>query len=1002
MKPKNNYKYTITDRLGTYEVEPLGEGEFSLDYERENDDKLDYKINLSGKIVLVKTPYNRVMQMEGSVYRCDEQTLSVSKDCGGVLKPIFTGQISLNDAEFNLDKCKVILKTLDDARDKCINDGKSSKVNLMQLIYNRIIVKNKSYNGVIETKTCSTNSPAGGNGENPYYWCGSGQPEDGNWTCVSAMSQSPDGVHFHSSNVWKREIIEIDCSETPDPNWVLVEDNCATTGKKKYAQGVTLYNCSSSGTAPDEFGSYSYQWSCSVLGYDGNTYQIDNGLHFTDVMKELVKASCPNLTVKSDFFQINPDNISGTNYVTNKASRVNNIIVFQKSDVKRPNASGNASKLEISLEKMLEVLKTMFNVKWRIEGNFFRLEHISYFQKNNGFNITTSALKKYFVGKRIYTYESEKIPQKEVFDWKEKGENPDWKVEVEYSGCVTNKKDNIKSYVLDDVMTDVVYAMANPDPDSNKVDDQGFVLVSTKKINNEYFINTENSPNGSRLNNVFAFAQLFRDYQYYERPMKRGKVNGTQTQFISTIPTKKGEKFAIPLCPCNTDFNPDDFITTALGEGIVSGARFRFKDEMLELDLLYESNQDLVPNAPPTLTGGGVFITYDGVPINIPISATDTDGFITSVQAVYPPNHGTISINSTFTQLTYTPNPGFVGYDFFSLRAFDNYQEISAIVNFGIEIKPANQPPVAVNDSFNVFVGQNFNQQISIFANDTDDYGSISLVNSSVVSAQGVTININSNGFFSYVPPAGFTGQDSFQYTIKDDLNQTSTATVTLYVTNYDYPVAVQDRFQTKINTQLVTDGSLMREKLTANDYTPNGQNYTYTCLVENKPTAQGGSVSIQSNGLMTYTPPNGFTGIDQFNYTVQNPNGSGVGLVKISVLPQIYIKIVRDDVTERGHYGDEFFSRTADYTLYFYSDAGGTQPLNVTGLGLKVKIRKARTYNNPSGTSTGNYVWITDECSGTSYKFYDDYQWYDSSDYGTYTSSTTISILTDNSYNII
>ena len=89
-------------------------------------------------------------------------------------------------------------------------------------------------------------------------------------------------------------------------------------------------------------------------------------------------------------------------------------------------------------------------------------------------------------------------------------------------------------------------------------------------------------------------------------------------------------------------------------------------------------------------------------------------------------------------------------------------------------------------------------------------------------------------------------------------------------------------------------------------------------------------------------------------------------------------------------------------YTLYFYSDAGGTQPLNVTGLGLKVKIREAITYNNPSGGSTGNYDWITDECSGTSYKFYDDYQWYDNSDYGTYTSSTTISILTDNSYTII
>ena len=100
---------------------------------------------------------------------------------------------------------------------------------------------------------------------------------------------------------------------------------------------------------------------CKVLGYEGGTTSIDNGMHFSEVMKEILKGACPNLTLKSDFFQINPDNVSAINYVTGKTSTVNNIVIFQKSDVKRPTASGNASKLEITLENI------SFNSPFHIE-----------------------------------------------------------------------------------------------------------------------------------------------------------------------------------------------------------------------------------------------------------------------------------------------------------------------------------------------------------------------------------------------------------------------------------------------------------------------------------------------------------------------------------------------------------------------------------------------------------------------------------------------------------
>ena len=972
MKINNKFLYRLTDRLGTIDVVPLGEGDFTLEYERENDDKISYKKQLSGKIVFTGEAFQRILQMENSVYRCDEQTLTILKVCNNVERIYFVGKISMNEAEFNLDKCQVTLKYSKDETDKCIDDGKNIKLNLFQLIWNRITVKTASYVGTIQTQKCFTNSPSY---ESPYYWCGDGDPYAQNWTLLSYNVSSPDGVHNRVSNTWVREIVEIDCSDTPEPSWVLIEDNCGTTGKKKFARGVTLFDCVATSQPEDENGSYEMSMDCKVLGYDGGTTVIDNGMYFSEVMKEILKGACPNLTLKSDFFQINPDNPSAINYVTGKTSTVKDIVVFQKSDVKRPTASGNASKLEIELETMLEILLKMFNVKWRIEGNIFRLEHISYYSKVVGFDVTSNDLKKYFVGKRIYSYESSQIPQKETWKFKEQ-QGSDWNMEITYSGCVTNAKKNEVSNVIDEAMTDITFALQNPDKDSKLVEDTGFCLVSTKKIGSEYYINSESLSGRQRLNNVFSWVALIRDYHYYERPMKVGKVNGITTQFITTIPTKKGERFAIPYNFCAYNFNPDDFVKTALGNGIISSAKHRFKDYFLELELLYESNQDLVPNAPPTLSGGGAFSTYQETPLTLNVVANDPDGSISSLQVVIPPYHGNVKILPNF-QIVYTPNAGFTGFDFFHIRALDNFSEVSNTEIFRINVNPPNQPPVANGDTYTVYTNESFFQGTSILANDSDDYG-FTLVTTNTTTAQGVAITISPTGFFNYTPPSGFEGQDSFNYTIQDNAGLQATGTVILNVIDKNKPIAVEDNYQTLINTAFTSNGTLGREKLTANDYTPNGQTYTYTTTVETKPTANGGTVQINGDGSFTYTPPSGFTGIDSFNYTVHNPNGSRVGLAKVSVVPMIYVKMTTSDSQNHGDIGDPQFYRTKDYTLNFYSDSGGTIPFNVNGLNFRVKIKE--NHDGQSGNSYFNYdyFYLTSILTGTSTKILDDFQWFE------------------------
>ena len=201
---------------------------------------------------------------------------------------------------------------------------------------------------------------------------------------------------------------------------------------------------------------------------------------------------------------------------------------------------------------------------------------------------------------------------------------------------------------------------------------------------------------------------------------------------------------------------------------------------------------------------------------------------------------------------------------------------------------------------------------------------------------------------------------------------------MTLNVMFKNKPIAVDDNYQTKINTSFSTDGTVGKLKLTANDYTPNGQTYNYTTTPETKATANGGTVQIFADGNFTYTPPNGFTGIDQFNYTVHNPNGSKVGLAKVSVLPIIFVKLVENDEKFINHTdycngipSFDLEDQTSDFTLHFYSNSLGTMPFDVSGLNFKVIIKESTFLNQ---TNTNNIVYETSVLSNTNVKILDDF----------------------------
>lgn len=98
-----------------------------------------------------------------------------------------------------------------------------------------------------------------------------------------------------------------------------------------------------------------------------------------------------------------------------------------------------------------------------------------------------------------------------------------------------------------------------------------------------------------------------------------------------------------------------------------------------------------------------------------------------------------------------------------------------------------NGAPIAQDDNFSVAYGNSIVG--NVFADngngaDSDPENHTFWVSSYfVVSANGIQVNISSDGDFTYTPPADFAGTDSFEYEITDEYGATNTATVHISIT---------------------------------------------------------------------------------------------------------------------------------------------------------------------------------------------------------------------------
>lgn len=171
-------------------------------------------------------------------------------------------------------------------------------------------------------------------------------------------------------------------------------------------------------------------------------------------------------------------------------------------------------------------------------------------------------------------------------------------------------------------------------------------------------------------------------------------------------------------------------------------------------------------------TGASATVTTnEDTPVTIALAGSDVDG-TTPTFIVGLPTSGTLS--GTGATRVYTPAANANGTASFKYAVSDGLLQSSSYT-ITIAIQPVNDAPTAVDD----YVATDVDAALAIdpLRNDSDiDGDALSLVDSTDAPAHGDAEVID--GKLTYTPDAGFTGGDTFKYTVRDASGATSTATI--------------------------------------------------------------------------------------------------------------------------------------------------------------------------------------------------------------------------------
>ncbi|MCU4164289.1 Ig-like domain-containing protein [Carboxylicivirga caseinilyticus] len=286
-------------------------------------------------------------------------------------------------------------------------------------------------------------------------------------------------------------------------------------------------------------------------------------------------------------------------------------------------------------------------------------------------------------------------------------------------------------------------------------------------------------------------------------------------------------------------------------------------------------------NDAPVITSTHLTTATEDTEYNYTVTTRDDDGDIVNISASTLPAWLTISDNGDGTALiTGTPTDKDVKSSPVLLRLNDN--TVTRYIGFEILVTNINDAPVINNTTFSTRENTSDTIKILDIAWDDDnnipgatednkegdiDINSITL---GLISSTNGIVEINiQDTIIIYKPYNGFTGSDSFSVIIQDKSGVSSNdGTITIQVSN-QAPIAINDQFTINEDSP-TTFNVLLNDTDLQNNIDPSSVSLVST----DPPKPSNGSVLINDDGTIRYTPNLNFFGSDNFSYEVSDTDG--------------------------------------------------------------------------------------------------------------------------------
>lgn len=220
-----------------------------------------------------------------------------------------------------------------------------------------------------------------------------------------------------------------------------------------------------------------------------------------------------------------------------------------------------------------------------------------------------------------------------------------------------------------------------------------------------------------------------------------------------------------------------------------------------QVTLLTITVLDEAANNPP-VANTDIASTGVNTPVTLGTLDNDATGSIddeldpASVSVVDSPSNGTVTVDPLTGDITYTPNPGFIGTDTLEYEVCDDQvpaQCATALQIIQVFGDDAPNTTSAADD----FAYTPLNTPVSgnVGDNDTDPEDDTQTVTAQTTMIPGKgTLVLGTDGTYTFTPVSGFTGPVEFPYTTCDDGTPQACAMATLHIlVSTDAPLAIDN-----------------------------------------------------------------------------------------------------------------------------------------------------------------------------------------------------------------